>query len=193
MVPVEYDQSARSEFWEDTLYQVFEGREDTVRYVQRAVGYSLTGDTSEECFFLLYGTGRNGKGTFIEALQALLKEYRETTSFDTFLAKRFSGNARRSLRISGSRVVVASESADGRAFATAQLKNLTGGDEVTARFLYANPFTYKPQFKIWLITNDKPKAPADDYAFWERCKVVPFKHTFERDERDTHAKSEAEE
>jgi putative DNA primase/helicase len=189
LIHYEYDPEAHSEFWEKTLFEVFEGREETVNYVQRAVGYSLTGDTSEECFFLLYGTGRNGKGTFIETLQALLKEYRETAQFETFLARRSSGNATPELaQLAGSRVVVASESADGRAFATAQLKNLTGGDEVKARFLYANPFTYKPQFKIWLVTNDKPKAPSDDYAFWERCKVVPFKHTFERGERDNTLK-----
>lgn len=194
LVHVEYDPNANSELWEKTLLELFEGRQETSRYVQRAVGYSLTGDTSDECFFMLYGTGRNGKGTFIETLQALLKEYRETTPFETFLARRSSTNATPELaKLAGSRVVVASESAEGRAFATAQLKNLTGGDEVAARFLFQNPFTYKPQFKIWLVTNDKPMASADDYAFWERCKVVPFKHTFERGERDTTLKARLKE
>jgi putative DNA primase/helicase len=191
LIPVDYDPAARSELWERTLSQVFEGREETVRYFQRATGYSLTGDVRHECFFLLYGEGRNGKGTVVETLQHLLKEYRRTTQFETFLKKRFTGGINNEFAdLAGARVVVASESEDGRSFSAGVIKNLTGGDEVTTRFLYQNLFTYKPAFKIWLITNFKPGVSADDLAFWERCKVIPFKHTFAAGERNETLKTQ---
>jgi putative DNA primase/helicase len=100
------------------------------------------------CFFLLYGTGRNGKGTVIETLQELLRDYRRTTQFETFLKRRFPGSINNEFAdLAGARIVVASESEGGRSFSAGTIKNLTGGDEVTTRFLYQNLFTYKPTFK----------------------------------------------
>jgi putative DNA primase/helicase len=185
LVDVNYDPSVRSELWEDTLLQVFCDDEDTVRYFQRAMGYSVTGDVSEECFFMMYGHGRNGKGTTLETVQALLPEYRKTTPFDTFLKQDKRGSATPELaELAGARIVIASEAPEDGRFALDRLKGVTGGDEVTARFLHCNPFTYKPQFKIWLAVNHRPRASADDQAFWRRVKAVPFNRTFSEAEAD---------
>lgn len=193
MADVEYDPQAKSELWERTLLQIFGGCKETVAYFQRAVGYSLTGDTREECFFQLYGTGRNGKGTVLETLSALLKEYRRVASFKTFLKTNQNdaeGPSPVMASLAGGRIVVASEAAAGARYNDELMKALTGGDEITARFLRENPFTYKPTFKIWLATNHLPAAAAEDTAFWERCKVIPFKQYFGEGERNVNLKKQ---
>ena len=190
-VDVDYDPNVRNDEWERTLLQVFCDDPDTVRYFQRAMGYSITGCVNEECFFLMYGTGRNGKGTLLESVEALFDEYVKTTPFNTFQKQKNTGGAATPelAELAGARIVVASEAPEDARFALDRLKGLTGGDRVNARFLHLNPFTYKPQFKIWIAVNYRPKANADDVAFWERVKAVPFNRTFKDEERDKTLKT----
>jgi len=140
--------------WEAFLDRVFGGNREVIRYVQKAVGYSLTGSTKEQCFFLLHGWGKNGKSTFLSVLHELLGTYALQASFSTFLAKeKNSGGATPELaRLAGARLVAASEGAGGRAFDEAVIKSLTGDDPITCRELYQSEFTYRPAFKIWLAT-----------------------------------------
>jgi P4 family phage/plasmid primase-like protien len=200
LVPVDFDPSVRSALWERTLEQVFadpsgEGyvpNLDTINFFQRAIGYSLTGNTSEECFFILYGDGRNGKGTTMEPCQALLAELAEVASFNMFLDDHRpskDGATPGMSSLVGARMVVASEAKRGAAFDEAVVKALTGNDRIKTRELYSKPFEFKPQFKIWLMTNHLPPVSASDYAFWERCKTIPYNRKFEVADRDQTLKS----
>ena len=126
------------------------------------MGYSLTGHTKEQVLLLLYGVGANGKSTFLETLRALLADYSAITDFTTFL-KRDSEGARNDLaRLVGTRLVSAVEAEAGKPLAEALVKQLTGGDTVTARFLFKEFFDFRPQFKIWLAANHKPGINGSD-------------------------------
>ena len=144
-------------------------------YLQRIVGYALTGDTREQCFFLLYGTGANGKSTFLEMLRDLLgPEYAHHTPFNTLLARRDDVIRADLARMRGARFVTAIEADEGRRFDEAVVKALTGGDTITARNLYESHFEYRPQFKLFLATNYKPEIRGVDDAIWRRVRLVPF-------------------
>ena len=133
LAPVEYNPAAECPRWNRFLAEVFEPHPDVIPFIQRAVGYSLTGDTREECLFLMYGTGRNGKGTFIKTVAAILGDYAGTADFSTFVAKRDEGPRDDIANMRGKRFVSAQESREGAALAESLLKWLTGGDVVRAR------------------------------------------------------------
>jgi hypothetical protein len=164
LVPVQYDPAAACPLWLAFLEEVTGGNQDLLRYMQRAVGYSLTGNTVEHAVFLLYGTGSNGKSTFLESVRYLLGDYAQTAAFTTFMVSRQSSGPRNDLaQLQCARFVTASESEEGSRLAESFVKQVTGGDMVTARFLYGEHFEFRPQFKLWLGTNHKPavsKEPA---------------------------------
>ena len=149
-----------------------------IGFLQRAVGYSLTGDTSEHCFFLLYGTGRNGKGTFIETVQAVLGPYGKTAEMSTFLARQTETVRNDLADLHGARFVSASEADKGKRLAESLVKRLTGGDHIKARFLFQEYFEFLPQMHVWLAVNDKPVIRGTDLAMWERIRLMPFKVLF---------------
>jgi putative DNA primase/helicase len=146
-------------------------------YLQAAVGYSLTGETREQCLFLLYGTGANGKSTFLEILMKLLGPLAATTSFDTFLVDRFAKNTHDLARLRFARLVTARETEGGRRLAEGIVKNVTGGDTISARHLYHEAFEYRPRFKLWLAVNHKPTIRGTDEGIWRRIRLVPFTTT----------------
>jgi len=191
-----YEPTAQCPTWLAFLNRIFAGNEALIGYLQRAVGYSLTGATNEQCFFLLHGAGRNGKSTFVGALRGLVGDYSQQASFATFMAReKNAGAASPDLaKLRGSRVVVASESSDGKAFDEAVIKSLTGGEEVSCRFLHANEFSYLPQFKLWLSTNHRPEIKGADEGIWRRVHLVPFNVTIGEGEvdKDLPAKLERE-
>jgi putative DNA primase/helicase len=156
-----------------------------VRFLQRAVGYTLTGVTREDCLFLLYGRGRNGKSRFLEALHALLGPYAKTASMRTFLVQAHDTVRNDLADLYGVRYVSASEVQDGQRFSEGLVKQLTGGDRIKARFLFQEYFEFVPQFKLFLACNHKPIVRGTDLAIWERIKLVPFTVTIPPDERDT--------
>lgn len=184
--PVEYDPAALCPRWEAFLLQVLGGSVTLVRFVQRAIGYSLTGLTTEQVLFLLYGTGANGKSTLLETLRLMLGDYATIADFTTFL-KRDTDGARNDLaRLVGTRFVSAVEAEAGRRLDEALVKQLTGGDTITARFLFKEFFDYKPNFKIWLAANHKPTIGNTDHGIWRRIRLVPFTVTIPDHQQDKH-------
>ena len=175
VLAVPYDASAQCPKWEAFLGDIFAGDEALIEFVQQAVGYSLSGITDERCMFILYGKGRNGKSTFVEALADLLGPYAMKTEITTLTDKRQGNAATNDLaRLRGARFVHVSETDEGRRFAEGKVKDLTGGDRISARFLYAEIFEYVPEFKIWMATNYKPQIRGTDPAIWDRIRLIPF-------------------
>jgi putative DNA primase/helicase len=167
--------------WLTFLEEVFPRRPDMLSFLKRAVGYSLTGLTREEVLFILYGGGRNGKGTFLRVLSTMLGDYAQTTEFSTLIADRDRSRAPRNdiAAMAGRRFVTAQESKEGARLDESLIKTLTGGDLVTARFLHQEFFTFAPSWKIWLATNHKPIIRGSDGGIWSRPKLIPFTVCFE--------------
>jgi putative DNA primase/helicase len=184
LAPVEYDPDAEAPLWTAFLDKVLDRSESLIRCVQRITGYSLTGNTSEQCFFILYGTGANGKTTLVETLRAMLGEYAMQTRVETLMVKRNATIPEDIARLKGARLVTASEAEEGHRLAESLVKQLTGGDRLTARFLYSRSFEYAPEFALWLETNHKPTIYGTDRAIWRRIRLVPFTVAIPEDEQD---------
>ncbi len=187
MADVEYNPEAKCPKWLEFLNTIFNRNQDLIEFIQRAVGYSLSGDTGEDCFFILYGGGMNGKTTFLNTVQAILGDYGAQATADTFLFKEKGEGPRNDIaRLNKKRVVIASEFPEGKKFNTALIKALTGRDKITARFLYRETFEFSPTFKIWIATNSKPIVTEDTIAFWRRVKLIPFEVQIPEGERIPH-------
>lgn len=184
MVQVIYDPKATAPLWEAFLSRIFDANEELIEWLQRAVGYSLSAENREQVFFLCHGVGANGKSTFLNTLKYLLGDYSEQAPFQTFL-KTTSETVRNDLaKLQNCRFVSALEAEEGRKLSEVVIKQLTGGDPITARFLYGEYFTYVPQFKIWMATNHKPTITGTDYGIWRRVKLIPFEVVIPPEERD---------
>jgi len=156
-----------------------------ITFLQRAIGYSLTGDTREQCLFLLHGSGSNGKSTFLEVLQALLGDYAASTPSASLLAKdRHDGIPNDIARLRGARLVTAVEIGEGKRLNEELVKRLTGQDTLTGRFLFAEFFDFQPEFKLWIACNHLPTIRGTDHAIWRRIRLIPFTVTIPDDEQD---------
>ncbi len=185
--PVEYHPDATCDRWERFLRDATGGDSELISFLQKAAGYTLTGDTREEKMFLIYGPEAAGKGTFIDSLQTVLGEYSKTVSGELLAKRRFAnaGAATPELAgLAGARLAAANESGNGREMAEALMKTLTGGDMITARFLYGEQFDFRPNFKLWLAVNHCPKVSAEDGGVWRRILRVGFEHTVTAERRD---------
>ena len=186
LIPVAYDPAADAPIFLDFLRRIFAGNRDLIDYVRRAVGYSLTGDTSEQVLLLCWGTGANGKTTLMQTLAMLLAGYASRLDANTLLA----GKGDRGLvmndlfGLQGARFVFAVEADMGRKLAEALVKELTGGESIRVKKLYADIFTIEPQFKLWIGTNYKPEIRGTDRAIWRRIRLVPFDVTIPESEQD---------
>lgn len=170
--------------WEEYLDIVTGGDRDLQRFLQMAAGYTLSGMTSEQCFFVLYGRGKNGKSTFIEVLAMILGEdYATTASMDSFMEKRYETIRNDLAAMKGMRMVSAVEANQGQKLDEALIKSVTGGDRVSARFMRGEFFSYKPEFKLWLGVNDRPRIGGDDEGIWRRIRLVPFTHAIPVEKR----------
>lgn len=184
LAPVAYDERAACPTWVAFLRRILAEDEALIRFVQKAVGYSLTGSVQEQCLFILYGTGANGKSTFLNTISTILGEYARHTPTETLLINRSEGVRNDLARLQGTRFVTAIEAEGGRRLAEAQVKQLTGGDRVTARYLYREHFEFVPAFKLWLAVNHKPMIQGTDPAIWRRIHLIPFTVTIPTAERD---------
>jgi putative DNA primase/helicase len=185
LVPASFDPEARCDRWEAFLGRVLNGSAEMINFLQRAVGYSLTGSTSARVLFFLYGMGANGKSTFLEILRTLLAGYAQQADFTSFLdTNRGDGPRNDIARLFGARVVTSSEVGEGKRLNESLVKTLTGKDTVTARFLHAEYFEYKPQFKLWLAANHRPIIRGTDSAIWDRVRLIPFTVSISPEERD---------
>lgn len=189
LAPVEFHADARHEVWDKFLERMVPDPE-VREFLQRAAGYSLTGDTTEEKLFFIHGPTASGKSTFIAALKAVMGNYSETCNFETFLESKGGSGATTDLaRLPGVRLAVSLEVDEGKKLAVALIKTVTGRDGISARHLYQKAFSYMPAFKLWLVANDKPRANASDNALWRRILMVPFEESLSIDEQDPTVKS----
>jgi putative DNA primase/helicase len=189
---VAFDPAATWPAWERFLIEVFDD-EDVIRYVQRACGYSLTGDCREECLFFCWGVGANGKGTLMNTLAWTLGDYADDLPFSALeLHDRRSGISNDIAKLVSKRYVTASESGETTRLNEARVKALTGRDPITARFLHHEFFTFQPVAKFWLATNKKPIVRDDSQGFWRRLHLIPFSRTFERPDKTLKDRLRAE-
>ncbi len=183
-LPTPFEPTAVCPTWLSFLKTAFQGDENLISFVQHAVGYSLTGSTEEQVLFFIVGTGANAKSTFLEVVRAMLGDLAQQATFDTFLAKRTSGIPNDIARLRGTRFVTASEADSDRPLAEATIKHLTGGDRVTARYLYKEFFEFTPTHKIWLAANHRPAVRDGGDALWRRIRLIPFAATIPKERRD---------
>lgn len=170
--------------WIKFLRRVMDGDEETIAFLQRAAGYSLTARTDEQCLFFLYGHGANGKTTYLNTMRALLGDYAATAESSSFMARKDGSPTNDLARLRGKRFIATSEVENGQRFAEASIKAMTGGEAIVARFLYGEFFEFTPTFKIWLAANHKPTIRGDDHAIWRRILLVPFTVQIPKAERD---------
>jgi putative DNA primase/helicase len=155
-----------------------------IRFVKRYAGYTLTGVTRERILAILYGSGKNGKTTLVELFHEVLGDYARNTDVETLLIKKYQGVGNDVAALKGARFVSAAEVERGRRLAESKVKQLTGRDTVTARFLFGENFDFKPEFKLWLSTNNKPVIQGTDDAIWDRLRLIPFTQRFEGERAD---------
>lgn len=187
LAAVDYDPDAKCPIWDRFLAEVVPD-EQVRAYLQRAVGYSMTADTREQCLFILEGGGANGKSVFLETVAALLGEYATHTDPTTFMEGRGRGVRSDLARLRGARFLVGSEIERGSRFAEVMVKQMTGGDKIVASFLYKNEFEFRPTFKVWLGANALPEILGTDHAIWRRIRRVPFPIKIERPDKTLAAK-----
>jgi P4 family phage/plasmid primase-like protien len=174
--------------WRQFLAEVTGGDVELQRYLQRLVGYGLTGLTTEEILVFLYGTGGNGKGVFIKTIMDMLGDYAQAAPMDTFTATVSEQHPTDMARLQGARFVSAQETDKGRAWAEARIKALTGGDRITARFMRQDFFEYDPQFLLVIAGNHKPRLHNVDEAIRRRLHMVPFTVSIPAEKRDLRLK-----
>jgi len=183
LAPVNYDPQAQCPRWITFLRRIFNENDNLIRFVQRAIGYSLTGDTREQVLFFCHGIGANGKSTMLDVIRALLGDYAAVADFTTFTSEHKSGARNDIARLYSVRLVVAIETGEEKRLAEPLVKAITGGDTIAARFLYREFFEFKPQFKLWLAANYKPEIRGADHAIWRRILLIPFSVVIPEHER----------
>lgn len=170
----DYSEKMQPAVWLDFLNDIFDGNKEVIRYIQKALGYSLTGSTREQVMFILHGKGRNGKSIFVETIAEILGDYSNNMQAKSLMVKKNDNVNTDIARLSKARFVTSSEPNEGFRFDEGLIKQITGGDKVTARFLYAEEFEYTPKFKIWVSTNHKPIIRGTDDGIWRRLVLIPF-------------------
>ena len=186
LAPVGYDPTAECPEFLQFLNKIMGTSQSLVEFVQRVLGYALSGYTSEQSLFFFFGTGANGKSTLLNAFRDLLgQRYYMVMPSDALMVRPGKSGATPELaRLPGARVVVTNEVEDGTHLAESLVKLMTGGDRIAARHLYQSFFEFLPQFKLFIVGNHKPVVRGDDYGIWRRIHLVPFLVTIPPEERD---------
>jgi putative DNA primase/helicase len=179
-----YDPDAKAPTWLAFLDKVFNSDRDVIAFIQRAVGYSLTGDVGEQCLFFLYGIGANGKSTFTGTVQRLLGDYAMKTRAETLMTRRHDTIPEEVAQLAGVRFMLAAELGEGQRLNEGLIKDLTGGDAIRGRFLYRKSFEFYPVAKPWLYGNHKPTVRGSDEGIWRRVKLIPFEVVIPESQRD---------
>jgi putative DNA primase/helicase len=183
-----YDHEAQCPQWESFLDTSMQGDQDMIKYLQRLVGYFLTASTKEQEIYYFYGTGANGKSTYIDLVKCLLGTYGVKVSSDSFMQKKSSApnlGAHASLAmLAGARLAITDETNDNETFNAQTLKSISGDEEITGRFLRGNPITFKSTAKIVMYGNDKPYGNINDEGFWRRFRFIEFGHVIPDSQKD---------
>ena len=172
--PINYNADAKCPIWDGFVKQIMNNSQEKIDFLQRIFGYALTGEVNEQCLFILYGRGANGKSTMIETIREILGNYAMNVSSSTLLSQNFLSIRNDIARLNGPRFVSAAEVPMGRKLDETLVKQLTGGENVTSRFLYKEVFEYRPAFKLFLSTNHKPEIRGVDEGIWRRIHLIPF-------------------
>ena len=176
--------------WLKFLHEVFdngnmEETQEIVDSLQTCLGYSLCGSTREQVMFLLYGSGSNGKSTLTEEIAYVMGDYGDNIASDVLMQKKASNNSTFSIaKLQTTRFVETGETDEGGKLAEAQIKILTGGDSISAQFKFGQEFSFKPKFKIWMSTNNKPIIRGTDLGIWRRVFLFPFENSFTGERKD---------
>ncbi len=179
---VVYDYTAKAPLWEASLGAICQEDETLIQFLKRAAGYSLTGSTRERVLFIPHGGGHNGKSTFVETVALVIGDYASKTHTRILYEAKGDGGSRAKndeAHLKGLRFVFASEGDQDKRLAEGEVKRLTGGDTLRGNFLYAEPFDFTPEFKLWFSTNHKPQIRGTDKAIWGRIRLIPFNAHFE--------------
>jgi putative DNA primase/helicase len=169
--------------WEMALLEIFDKDRDLIQYLQRLLGYAITGLTKEHILPIFWGRGRNGKGTIVETISYVMGDLAGPIPTEMLLDqgrnKNSSGPTPEIMALRGFRIAFASEADEGRRFSPSRVKWLSGGDTLVGRSPHDKyPISFEPTHTLIMLTNDKPQAPAQDFAFWERVHLIPFKLSF---------------
>ena len=181
--PVEFVEGAQASMWESALRATFRDDQQLLHFFQKCIGYSLTGDVSEQVMFVCVGEGANGKSTVLEVVKELLGGYGASTPFLTFDAKSKNEQTNDLARLKGKRFVSIVETDEDSYLAEAKVKLATGGEALTCRYLHKEFFEYTPQYKIWMATNRAPQIKGTDHGIRRRLLLIPFNKRFEGSER----------
>lgn len=179
--PAAHDANAECPRFEQFLEEIFDGDQERIRYIQKAVGYTLTGCVEEHCLFACYGSGRNGKSTLLEVLLYIIGDYGVDLPFGTLETTHQIGEG---ANLPGARFAKAVETREGRRLDEARVKSWTGGDTISVRPLYRNSFSFQPTHKLWLAFNHKPIVADNSPAIWNRIHLIPFERKFEKQRAD---------
>jgi putative DNA primase/helicase len=171
---VEYNPKAVCPQWKSFIREIMDYKTELIEFVQTAAGWGLTGNIEEQTMFILFGSGANGKTTFLNTITYLLGDYALATPTETFMKKNNDQNTNDIARLRGTRFVTTTEAEQGRRLSEPLIKKITGNDQMTARFLYGEFFNFTPTFKIWMATNHKPVIKGTDHGIWRRIKLIPF-------------------
>jgi putative DNA primase/helicase len=177
-VSAPYRPESLAPLWESFLQTVFAGDTDLIRFIQRAIGYSLTGDVSEQCLFIPHGCGSNGKSVFLNILRKITGTLSLQAAPDLLMSDKSRRHPTEQADLYGRRIVVCQETEEGKRLNEVLVKQLTGGDSVRARRMHEDFWEFAPTWKIWLSTNHKPEIRGTDHAIWRRIRLIPFNVKF---------------
>lgn len=184
VLSVDYDPNSAAPRWDRFIDRITGGNAEVSDFLARAVGYTLSGLTGEQCLFFLHGGGSNGKSTFIETITSLMGDLGLKARSQILMEDERGKVPNEIAALAGRRLVVGSELSEGVRLNEGLIKDLTGGDTMSARFLYGESFNFRPAFKVWLYGNHKPIITGTDNGIWRRVKLIPFTVQIPDDEKD---------
>ena len=185
-IDIDYTPNAKAKRWDEFLKQVMRDKEN-IEYLKKAVGYSLTGSTEEECLHFLYGSGRNGKTTFTRTIEQILGDYSQKAPVSIVLKKERNNRSASNdiARMKGARFVSTTELSQHQKFEEGLVKDLTSTDTLNGRFLFSEYFEFKPSHKLWMYGNHKPYITGQDEGIWRRIRPIPFTVQIPESKKDT--------
>ena len=181
---VDYDPGADCPLWKQFIREIMNFKPDLINFLQTAAGWALTGNIEEQTMFILFGSGANGKTTFLNTVLYVLGDYAIASPTETFMKKSADQNTNDIARLRGTRFVTTTEAEQGMRLSEPLIKKITGNDQMTARFLYGEYFNFTPTFKIFMATNHKPVIKGTDHGIWRRIKLIPFTTRIPEEKQD---------